>query len=288
MVAQFITSTKKLSLSEISEVFFTSACAGGRALLAAPGSAIETKSDGSPLTRADVASDGAIRAVLSRHCPDWPIISEEHEAELPQGHGDKPFILVDPMDGTKEYISGHSDYAICIGLIVARRPVAGVVLAPAQKMAWLGYMQDDGSGQAEEMTLDHNLEEKAGTRKHLRLTNQRTLPISVITSRSHSDVQSTKLISRFPGVRHVTMGAALKFTSITRGDACLYPRGMGSMEWDTAAGEAILMAAGGHVVTQDGLPLTYGKIDQHFRNGPFIAGCNKDIVQTALAQWAAC
>jgi 3'(2'), 5'-bisphosphate nucleotidase len=288
MVAQFITSAKKLSLSGLSEVFFVAASAGGRALLEAPANAIETKSDGSPVTRADLASDAAIRVILSHHFPDWPIISEEHEAELPQGHGDKPFILVDPMDGTKEYISGHSDYAICIGLIVAKRPVAGVILAPAQKMAWLGYMQGGGFGQADEVILDDNLEEKTGARKHLKLTNQKTLPTSVITSRSHSDMQSTKLISRFPGIRHVTMGAALKFTSIARGDACLYPRGMGSMEWDTAAGEAILMAAGGHMVTPDGLPLTYGKIDQHFRNRSFIAGCNKDIVQTALAQWAAC
>ena len=282
MVAQFIMSAKKISISELSEVFFAAASAGGRALLAAPSTALETKSDGTPVTRADLASDAAIRELLSAHYPELPIISEEHTAELPKGHGDKPFILVDPMDGTKEFINGYSDYAICIGLIVAGRPVAGIVLAPAQKMAWLGFEK------AEELALDDNLEEKTGSRKHLSLSHQGNIPVSVITSRSHSDEQSKKLISCFPNIRHVTMGAALKFTSVARNDASLYPRGTGSMEWDTAAGEAILIAAGGHMVGTDGHPLVYGKSENHFRNGPFIAGCNKEIVELALTQWAAC
>jgi 3'(2'), 5'-bisphosphate nucleotidase len=288
MVAQFITSVGKLSLSELSEIFFASASAGGRALLTAPADSIETKSDGSPVTRADLASDAAIRHILSNHFPNWPIISEEHSADLPLGHEDESFILVDPMDGTKEYINGLSDYAICIGLIVAKRPVAGIILAPAQKLAWLGFTKDSGPDQAYEISLDDSLNEIKGTRKHLKLTQPNNIPTSIITSRSHSDLQSMKLISCFAPVRHVTMGAALKFTSVARGDSCLYPRGVGSMEWDTAAGEAILIAAGGHMITEDGSALVYGKASQHFRNGPFIAGRNKDVVEAALIQWAAC
>ena len=288
MVAQFITSTGKRSFSELSDVFFAAASAGGRALLDTPAGAIETKSDGSPVTRADLASDTAIRNILSHHYQDVPIISEEHSTSLPHGHGDKPFILVDPMDGTKEYISGHHDYAICIGLIVARRPVAGIILAPAQKMAWQGIAQGAEFNQAEELALDNNLHKINSARKVLKLTRLNASPMSVVTSRSHSDAHSTQLIARFPDIRHVTMGAALKFVAVARGDACLYPRGTGSMEWDTAAGEAILMAAGGHVLATEGTPLVYGKANHNFCNGSFIAGSNKDIVQSALAQWAAC
>jgi 3'(2'), 5'-bisphosphate nucleotidase len=282
MVAQFITSMPGLSFSAISEGIFQAASAGGRALMQASASPLAAKSDGSPVTLADLASDKAIQYVLTRLFPAIPIISEESAMNPPPDFAARPFFLVDPLDGTKEFMAGHTDFAVCIGLIAQSRPVAGLILAPLQHKAWFGALE------AEEWDLDHGLNGIQGTRRKLVLESAITTPASIITSRSHADRRSARLLAHFPEARHASMGAALKFTAVARGDACLYPRGSGSMEWDTAAGEAILLAAGGFMAAENGKPMVYGRAGANFLNGPFMAGRSQAMVTEALLQWDPC
>ncbi len=243
---------------------------------------LETKRDGSPVTPADMASDKAIRTVLAGLLPDIPVVSEEMTAEEMLATARKAFILVDPLDGTKEYLANRNDFAICIALIESGRPRTGVILAPAMGKLWIA------DAAASEVLLDDSLCIRPETRKILTLTDDQQAPQTIIMSRSHQDERSVRLHSHFPAAHQVSMGAALKFAALAGGTACLYPRGSGSMEWDTAAGEALLLAAGGCMLAENGQPMVYGKRKRDFRNGPFIAGISERMVRAALVQWAAC
>ncbi|MGL4637586.1 MAG: 3'(2'),5'-bisphosphate nucleotidase CysQ family protein [Beijerinckiaceae bacterium] len=262
--------------------FSAAAIAGGRALLASPRTLLETKQDGSPVTPADMASDRAIRGVLASLLPDIPVVSEEMTAEEVLSTSRQAFILVDPLDGTKEFLASRDDFAICIALVESGRPRAGVILAPALRKLWIA------NAEASEVDLDSQLEPKPETRKILRLEDHSSDPETIIMSRSHADQRSIALHNHFPAARQISMGAALKFAALATGEACLYPRGAGSMEWDTAAGEALLLAAGGAMLAEDGQPMIYGKNKLNYRNRPFIAGRSKRLVQSAMLQWAAC
>lgn len=287
MVAKIITSQPELSFSTLVDGMVAAAIAGARALLEAPAILLETKSDGSPVTPADLASDHAIRSVLQQHFPALPVISEECNQHPACDVTRDAFFLVDPLDGTKEFMEARQDFAICVALIMARRPVIGVIIAPALRRVWQGIVSA-GEAHAEVFDLDARLGIITASRRGLRLQDAAHKPRSVITSRSHADSRSTCLLACFPEAHHMTMGAALKFTSVASGEACLYPRGTGSMEWDTAAGEAIVLAAGGCIMSETGSPIVYGKKSENFRNGPFIAGRSESLVKNALSQWAAC
>jgi 3'(2'), 5'-bisphosphate nucleotidase len=282
MVAQIITRRRENALSILSGHFCTAALAGGRALLASSRTLLETKSDGSPVTPADMASDKAIRAALAAHLPAIPVVSEEMTGDAVLATTRRAFILVDPLDGTKEFLANRNDFAICIALIDSGRPRAGVILAPALGKLWVA------DAVASEFSLNQNLSIMPDSRRVLTLTDSQQSPHTLIMSRSHLDDRSLRLRAHFPEARQVSMGAALKFAALSTGDACLYPRGTGSMEWDTAAGEALLLAAGGSMLAENGQPMVYGKRKQQFRNGPFIAGTNERLVRAALVQWAAC
>ncbi|MFM9974054.1 MAG: 3'(2'),5'-bisphosphate nucleotidase CysQ [Beijerinckiaceae bacterium] len=271
------------SIQEIAAGLLEAAAAGGRALLSASGHSVSIKPDGSPVTAADLASDWAIRNALTQRYPDIPSVSEEASINFPQEAARAPFFLIDPLDGTKEFLAGSPDFAICVALIVKQRPVAGVILAPAARMLCMA------AGTATAFTLDDHLQCHADSARVLKLKRREPAgKLTLVTSHSHSDERSLRLVQHFHGCSHRTMGAAVKFMAVANGEADLYPRGTGSMEWDTAAGEAIILASGGAMLGEDGEPMIYGKVEQGFRNGPFIAGRSKVLVQSALNQWAAC
>jgi 3'(2'), 5'-bisphosphate nucleotidase len=275
------------SLDEIVPALIAAASAGGRALLAAPFDRATVKPDGSPVTPADIASDAAIQGVLRACCPDIRCISEENLGSFSNEDSQKPFFLIDPLDGTKEYINGKPDFAVCIGYIVNQRPVAGIILAPILRKAWLA------AETATMFELDANLDRRPKTERRLSLLETKTAVgdlkhLRIISSRSHADPKTLALIARNAGASHQTLGSAVKFTALAEGEADLYPRGTGSMEWDTAAGEALILAAGGAMLTANGKPLLYGRWQKGFLNDPFIAASNRRLVLDSLAQWDAC
>jgi 3'(2'), 5'-bisphosphate nucleotidase len=282
MVSQIITANAMPPLSEIAAGLFEAAAAGGRALLSASSRPMLIKTDGSPVTAADLASDHAIREFLARRFPMIPSVSEEASAGFRDGAAHAPFFLIDPMDGTKEFIAGSPDFAVCVALIVKGRPSAGVILAPASGTGCMA------AGEASFFTLNEALERRAESLRILTLKGATPATLTLVTSRSHGDERSLRLVQHFAHCEHRTMGAAVKFMAVATGEADLYPRGTGSMEWDTAAGEALVLAAGGAMLGEDGKPMLYGKTREGFRNGPFIAGRSKALVRSALAQWAAC
>jgi 3'(2'), 5'-bisphosphate nucleotidase len=276
--------TKKaaeIAMSALSPILIEAAAAGGRALLALRSAEVRLKSDGTPVTPADIASDHAIQNILRNKCPEICCVSEENIGRFTKAHAQKPFFLIDPLDGTKEYIAGHADFAVCIGYIVKQRPVAGIILAPKLRKAWLATNEAVG------FDLDTNLNPVPSSRQKLMPLETKTSALRIVTSRSHADPHSLALIAKNPGAIHKTLGSAVKFTALADGEVDLYPRGSGTMEWDTAAGEAILLAAGGMMIDLAGKPLLYGQWQKGFRNDQFIAASNPQLAMNALAQWQA-
>jgi 3'(2'), 5'-bisphosphate nucleotidase len=221
------------------------------------GTAARNKADGSPVSDADERAQEIIVARLEEIAPELPIVAEEG-----QQAGDEPpresFWLVDPLDGTKEFLARTDEFTVNIALVEDRVPVLGVVLAPARGLlfaagAGLGPTVEDGSA-------------------HRRITS-RTIPsegATVVSSRSHGDREALERFTAGRRVaRMVTAGSSLKFCLLATGTADLYPRFGRTMEWDTAAGDAILRAAGGRVTDLDGNLLLYGK--PGFENPHFVA-----------------
>lgn len=222
-----------------------------------------TKSDGSPVTEADLRADEIIRHCLQRNLPDLPVITEETCTGAPVVDADR-FVLVDPLDGTREFIQGSGEFTVNIALIEDRTPVAGAVYAPALQQLYLG------GSTACRMTVAHHA---AGpTFSALCAMEVGRLPAQgwrAVVSRSHLDAATQAWIDRHPVAELRPSGSSLKFCAIAAGDADVYPRLAPTMEWDTAAGHAVLLAAGGSVTDLDGQPLRYGK--PAYRNGHFVA-----------------
>jgi 3'(2'), 5'-bisphosphate nucleotidase len=217
------------------------------------------KTDGSPVTAADQAAEDIILAALADLTPEIPVIAEEAMAKGPAPEvAGRRFWLVDPLDGTREFLSGNGEFTVNIALIEDGRPILGVVVAPALGQSYGGY----GPGTA-------TLADADGERP----IQVRPVPPegeTVVGSRSHGDPAA---MERFLADRKVAAfraaGSSLKLCLIARGEADVYPRFGPTMEWDIAAGHAVLAAAGGRVLTLEGGPFLYGKPD--YRNGPFIA-----------------
>ena len=218
---------------------------------------VEAKSDRSPVTEADRAAELIILAALARAAPGVPVIAEEEVAagRIP-AHGDTYF-LVDPLDGTKEFVRGGDDYTVNIGLIVNRRPRLGVVFAPAT-----GRLHGGVVGQGAWL-------EQAGKRSPIQ-ARARAERIAAVASKSHLTQSTIDYLEAAVGVcDHVSVGSSLKFCIVAEGAADIYPRLSPTSEWDTAAGHAVLLAAGGRVDGPDGAPLAYGK--PAFINRGFVA-----------------
>jgi 3'(2'), 5'-bisphosphate nucleotidase len=224
---------------------------------------LRDKADRSPVTAADEASERVILDALTRHWPDIPIVSEESAA--PPALGER-FFLVDPLDGTREFIDGEDQYTVNIALIHQGHTVAGVVGAPAMATLWSGRV---GHG-AERLRLTPGARPaEASERIPIQTRTRPQSRLTAMTSRSHPEAETEAYLRSLPGVERVICGSSLKFCRIAEGAADVYPRFASLSEWDVAAGHAVLAAAGGVVVTADGQDLTYGHAG--FRLPPFIA-----------------
>jgi 3'(2'), 5'-bisphosphate nucleotidase len=225
-----------------------------------PGIEARLKNDRSPVTAADEAAEAVILPGLEELAPDIPCVAEEACARsgLPQIDLKARFFLVDPLDGTREFLAGSGEFTVNIGLIEDGRPILGVVHLPA-----LGATYTGGPGGA---TL-------AVAGEAPRAITARPKPadgVIVLASRSHNEgSELDRYLAEIPVSERIAAGSSLKFCRIAEGLADLYPRFGRTMEWDTAAGQAILVAAGGSVVTLADQPLTYGK--PGFVNPDFIA-----------------
>jgi len=208
---------------------------------------VETKKDESPVTVCDRAAEHIILKALAEAAPGVPIIAEEEVAagRIP-AHGDTYF-LVDPLDGTKEFVRGGDDYTVNIGLIVGGSPRLGVVYQPARDRLWAGLV-DEGA-----------FVEDVEGRRPIR-TRERGPNLDAVASKSHLTQSTVDYLSEAVGeCDHVSVGSSLKFCIVAEGRADIYPRLSPTSEWDTAAGHAVLLAAGGRVDGPDGTPLRYGK-----------------------------
>ena len=218
---------------------------------------VETKEDSSPVTVADRAAEQIILAALARAAPGVPVIAEEEVAAGRIPAHDDIYFLVDPLDGTKEFCRGGDDYTVNIGLIHNGAPVLGVVFAPATGRlhggsAGVGAWVDEGSG-------------RTGIR-----TRPRGDELIAVASKSHLNQATIDYLQQAAGgCGYVGVGSSLKFCIVAEGKADIYPRIAPTSEWDTAAGHAVLLAAGGLVDGPDGTPLKYGK--RAFLNRAFVA-----------------
>ena len=218
---------------------------------------VEAKRDSSPVTEADRAAELVILAALARLAPGVPVIAEEEVAAGRIPAHDDTYFLVDPLDGTKEFVRGGDDYTVNIGLIEHGVPTLGVVFGPATGVLHAGCVgdgawADDGQG-----------------RRAIR-TRPRGDEVTAVASKSHLNQATIDYLEAAVGTcGYISIGSSLKFCIVAEGRADIYPRASPTSEWDTAAGHAILLAAGGVVDGPDGGPLRYGK--RAFLNRAFVA-----------------
>ena len=234
------------------------------------------KDDGSPVTEADLASERLILAALDEAFPDIPVISEEASASgIAQIVFDR-FILVDPLDGTREFIRRRSEFAVNIGLIEGGVAVAGAVYAPALGTLWIG-----GNKAFVGSIAPGDSVEAASSWRSIETRRPPADPLVAVASRSHPDRETGEFLARLAIEDRVSAGSSLKFCLVAAGEADVYPRFGPTMEWDVAGGDAVLRAAGGEVRAGDGTPFRYGK--EGYRSGPFVALGDPALAPTIFA-----
>lgn len=224
---------------------------------------VKSKSDNSPVTEADERADALISAGLAKAFPEIPVVTEEQSDS--HSIAADVFFLVDPLDGTKEFVQRRGDFTVNIALIEHGVPTRGVVYAPAKGR--LFYTDAKGRSVEEKGPFDPAA---AGEASPLEVSVPDPDGLVVVASKSHRDQATDDYIARYPVSDFRSAGSSLKFCLVAAGEADLYPRLGRTMEWDTAAGQAVLLGAGGKVVRFDDLtPLGYGK--NGFENPFFIA-----------------
>jgi 3'(2'), 5'-bisphosphate nucleotidase len=224
-----------------------------------------TKADYSPVSDADERAEEVILARLDAALPGVPVLAEERAAR--EGVGEKvweAFLLVDPVDGTKEFIQRKGDFTVNIALICGGVPVAGAVFAPARKEMYVG-------GATATMITDFMPGAIVQGGETIITRAYPAEGLTAITSSSHLDDRTKAFLAERGITKQTGLGSSLKFCWVAAGKADVYPRWGPTMEWDTAAGHAVLNAAGGRMIKPDGTPFAYGKGAEGFRNGPFIA-----------------
>lgn len=214
---------------------------------------VKAKGDASPVTVADEAADALISAGLRAAFPDVVLITEEQAAS--HALSAKTFLIVDPLDGTKEFVQRRGDFTVNIAYVQDGVPLRGVVYAPAQGR--LFYTQADGTAVEETGALD---KERPGNLRRITVSQPDNGALMVVASKSHRDQTTDDYIGKYAVKDMKSAGSSLKFCLVATGEADLYPRLGRTMEWDTAAGDAVLRGAGGQVVRfDDHSPLAYGK-----------------------------
>jgi len=221
------------------------------------------KADQSPVTVADEASEALIIEGIARLLPGVPVISEE-SADAKRDRFDGSFLIVDPLDGTREFLAGRDEFTVNLAIITGGVPVAGIIAAPARGRVWRGAvgikaerlrLLEDGADQAQSI--------------HTRVWPREGAVAAV--SRSHFDPATDAFLATLGPVTRSASGSALKFCQVAEGGADVYPRLATTCEWDVAAGQALVVAAGGAVTTPQGLPLDFGRAAENFRVPAFIA-----------------
>lgn len=219
-----------------------------------PANVVTTKADNSPLTQADLAADRVISAGLKELSLGWPILSEESTLIFYEERRSwQRFWLVDPLDGTKEFIKRNGEFTVNIALIENGEPVLGVVYAPALDVCYfaargVGAFVRHGTETAQAISVSEHVSGE---------------PVKVVASRSHSDARTEALLQNLGDYQCISMGSSLKLCLVAAGVAHLYPRLGPTMEWDTAAAHAVVKQAGGRVCDLNGCELSYNKPDLH-------------------------
>ena len=239
------------------------ACAEIRAI--SPVTVVQrVKPDRSPVTVADERSEAVILQGLARLLPGVPVISEESANDQPTTGLDKSFLIVDPLDGTREFIAGRDEFTVNLAIVTRGVPVAGIIAAPARGQVWRGVVGE----KAERLRLLADGADNARAIQSRRWPDQGAV---ATVSRSHFDSATDKFLASLgPLTRHAA-GSAIKFCQIAEGAADVYPRLATTCEWDVAAGHALVVAAGGNVMTPQGSPLAYGRAMENFRVPAFMA-----------------
>jgi 3'(2'), 5'-bisphosphate nucleotidase len=225
------------------------------AIQAAAGTAeVRLKADGSPVTTADEAADALIRAGLRELAPSLPVISEESGPRPRLGGGDDSYFLVDPLDGTREFVAGRDEYTVNIALMRGGEPILGIITAPAFGLIWRGVV-----GRGAERIAFAAEQSSSPCAIHARKNPEGELVI--LASRSHLEARTRAYLDRFPEAEVMQCGSSIKFCRLAEGVADLYPRLSPTHDWDIAAGHGILKAAGGDVRAPDGSPVVYGSTE---------------------------
>lgn len=243
------------------------------------GFSVEAKADASPVTAADREAEEIILEALARCAPGIPVVAEEAVSRGECPSLDDAFFLVDPLDGTREFIGGGTDFTVNIGLVSEGVPRFGMIYAPALGQLYLTI----GEREAAEIHIspDHRPARIADVQpKPIRTRDPDPERLVAVASRSHRTPENDRFVAdpRIADCRNI--GSSLKFCLVARGEADIYPRFGATSEWDTAAGHAIVLAAGGVVTTRDGKPLLYGKAAAAFVNPAFVVWGRPSLMAT--------
>jgi 3'(2'), 5'-bisphosphate nucleotidase len=239
------------------------------ATLATPFSSVaqRIKTDLTPVTAADELSEAVILEGLSRLLPGVPVVAEESVGRMRPTRLDPSFVLVDPLDGTREFLAGRDEFTVNVAIVTHGIPIAGIIAAPARELLWRGIV----GGIAERLHLQLG----AGQAKAFGRSPIHTRPapgrLTVTTSRSHLDEATEDFLARLPLAKRYLCGSSVKFCYIAQGEADVYPRLSPTREWDVAAGHAILVAAGGAVINPQRGQLQFGRMAEKFLVAGFIA-----------------
>ncbi len=260
-------STQKPEDSAIFEAIVAAAIEAGKVVhdFYRGGFDVQHKADASPVTNADHAAEAIILRRLEEVAPRIPVVAEEEVAAGRVPTVGNEFFLVDPLDGTKEFIQKRGDFTVNIALIRDRSPVLGVVYAPAKASLFAGNVVTATAFRADQSTDTPG----RAPRRSIKVRPVPTSGVVAVSSRSHSTPETDAYLAKVNVTDRVSVGSSLKFCLVAAGEADLYPRLGPTMEWDTAAGHAVLLAAGGSVSAPGGVPLLYAK--PAFRNTYFIA-----------------
>jgi len=226
------------------------------------------KPDQSPVTNADEASEAVILQGVARLLPSFPVVAEESATRI-RAPLDKSFLIVDPLDGTREFLAGRDEFTVNLAIVTRGVPIAGIIAAPKRGQVWRGIT----GMRAERLRLSKNGVDQPQTIHARRWPLQGAV---AVISRSHFDADTDAFLVSLGSPARRASGSAIKFCQVAEGNADVYPRLGTTCEWDVAAGHAVIVAAGGVVTNGKGLPLTYGHVADNFRVPAFIAWGDPD------------
>lgn len=243
----------------------------GRAILdvyEGPSIAARAKDDLSPVTDADERAEAILISGLARLFPYVPVVAEEAcSRDGAPAEAAETFLLVDPLDGTREFLAKNGEFTVNVALVHERRPVLGCVFAPALGSIWVG---SEALG-AKAARMGARQDPTPDAWRPIAARPAPEAGLCAVASRSHSDAATEEFLAKLAVVERRPAGSSLKFCLVAEGEADVYPRLGPTMEWDVAAGHAVLSAAGGQVLNLDGSEFRYGKSETGFRNGAFVA-----------------